>query len=155
MKNRTMYVVMSALLVVGMAACNKTKKAHKVFFKAGEWKVVTLTVNDTAVADLPHWEIDDCKVYKENCKGEWKNDEGGHAEFIWQFRDDGKEFQLSYQAGDHGHAHTQADHEAEEQCEEFSAVYEVVSQSKTKIELRSTVVPAHLGKVVSIILEKK
>ena len=150
-----MYALMAVMLVTGAVACNKTKKAHNVLIKAGAWKVVTMTVNDTAVAELPHWEIEDCKVYKENCTGEWKNHEGGHAVFVWQFREDGNEFQLSYQAGDHGHAHSAADHEAEEQCEEFSAVYDVVSQSKTKLELRSTSVPAHLGKPVYILLEKE
>jgi hypothetical protein len=155
MKNKVVFALGIALIAAGMSACNKTKKAHQWLIKAGEWKVVTLTVDGVAVDELPHWEIEDCKVYKESCIGEWKNDEGGHAEFIWQFREKGTIFQVAFQENDHGHAHTDADHEAEEQCIEFSGVYNVTAHTKDKLELSSTSIAAHNGKTVIIKLEKK
>ncbi len=150
-------VAMIAIITIGMASCNKTKKVSKRFIKPGEWKVTTLTVDGTAEAELPTWEIKDCDIYGSSCEGEWKNDEGGHSEFIWQFRDKGDTFEISRQAEEDGHGHTH-DHAAEEaaaQCYNFSGVYEVVSSKKDEMEFKTTSALGYSGKEVIIKITKQ
>ncbi|MGL4598193.1 MAG: hypothetical protein ACRCYO_11710, partial [Bacteroidia bacterium] len=66
------------LFVIGLgliAGCNKTKQASKRL--SGEtWKVVELTVDGVAPAELPTTLVfSDCDIYAESCKGEWKREE--------------------------------------------------------------------------------
>lgn len=155
-------ILLGAILVIGSVACNKTKINSKRFMKAGEWKVTELSVDGSNEAELPSWEIKECDIYKESCKGEWKNDEGGHAEFVWQFREKGKKFEISRQAeeeDDHGHGHGHGDnHAAEEaaaQAYAFSGVYDVVERKKKKMQFETTAALGHAGKKVVIKIEKK
>ena len=150
------------LLIASMAflgACNKTKTNSNRLIKGGEWTVTELSVNGTNEAELPEWEIEDCEIYDASCEGEWKNEEGGHAEFIWQFRAKGDNFEISHQAEaeEDGHAHGD-DHAAEEaaaQCYAFSGVYDVVTRKKKEMEFTSTTTVGHPGATVVIKIEKK
>lgn len=157
MKTRFSLILTVTVLAFG-TACNKTKKVSKRFIDAGEWKVATLTVDGTAEDELPELEIEDCEIYTDApCKGEWKNEEGGHAEFYWQFREKGETFEISHQAEseEEGHAHDHAAEEAAEQCYHFSGIYQVISSSKDRIELSSTTTVGYPGNTVSLIMEKK
>lgn len=152
-------VALSTILIVGAAACNKTKSTSKKFMKAGEWTITELSVDGTNEDELPTWEIEDCDLYNESCFGEWKNEEGGHAEFIWQFREDANTFEISHQAEEEDHDHEEEhDHAAEEAAEQaynFSGVYDVVVKDKEAMEFSSTGTSGFPGQMVSIKLQKK
>lgn len=144
-------------IVLIAAACNKSKTYSKRLIKAGEWNITELSVDGTNEDELPDWEIADCDIYEQSCQGEWKNDEGGHAIFVWQFRDKGDTFEISRQEEDdgHGHSHGHAEEEAIEQCYEFSGVYEVIEHKKKSMEFKSTATLGHPGQTVVIKMEKK
>ncbi len=144
-------------LLIGVVSCNKTKSTSKKFMKAGEWKVTELSVDGTNEDELPTWEVSDCEIYAESCMAEWKNDEGGHAEFVWQFRDKGDTFEISYQAEEEGHEH-EHDHAAEEaaaQAYNFSGIYTVVDKSKKNMEFSSSATLGYNGSAVTIKIEKQ
>ncbi len=154
----SLYTVTLVFAVVFMTACNKTKTYSKRLMKAGEWKVTELSVNGTNEAELPSWDINDCDIYDEPCLGDWENEEGGHSEFIWQFRDKGKTFEISRQAEEeegHEHEHDHAEEEAAAQCYAFSGTYEVEEHKKDKMEFKSTSTLGHSGQTVVIKIEKK
>lgn len=149
-------ISLSMAIVLGFAACNKTKTNSKRLMKAGEWKVTELSVDGSNEAELPSLEIEDCDIYEQSCMGEWMNDEGGHAEFVWQFREKGKTFEISYQAEDgHAHAHDHAAEEAAAQAYAFSGVYEVVESKSKEMQFQTTSALGHAGKAVVIKIEKK
>jgi len=139
-------------------ACNKTKTNSNRLMKAGEWTITELSVDGTNEAELPEWEIEDCDIYDESCHGEWKNEEGGHSEFVWQFRNSGDDFEISRQAEEEeGHSHEE-DHAAEEaaaQCFAFSGIYEVVTRKKDEMEFTSTTTEGYPGSTVVIKISKK
>ena len=147
-------ISLSMAILIGFASCNKTKVNSKRLIKAGEWKVTELSVDGSNEAELPSWEIEDCDIYEQSCMGEWMNDEGGHAEFVWQFREKGKTFEISYQA-DEDHAHDHAAQEAAAQAYAFSGVYEVVGRKTKEMQFHTTSALGHAGKAVVIKIEKK
>ncbi len=157
---RILIVAAGMLFLTGLNSCNKVKSTSKRLMKTGDWKVTELSVNGVNEEELPKWEIDDCDIYDESCFGEWKNDEGGHAEFIWQFREKGEVFELSYQAeeddheeeGEHEHDH--AAEEAAEQAANFSGVYEVEKKEKKVMEFTSSSTVGYSGSRVKIKVEK-
>jgi hypothetical protein len=153
---KTLFLLVGMLFV--LASCNKTNKVSKQFIDAGEWRVTTLSVDGTNEAELPKLELEDCAdIYEAVCGGEWKNDEGGHAEFVWQFRDKGETFEISHQAEEgheHEHEHDHAAEEAAAQCYAFSGVYTVTSSSKDMMEFTSTATVGHAGKTVIFKIEK-
>ena len=150
---------MSAIaLSLAFTACNKTKKVSKRLISAGEWRVTELSVDGVNQEELPTWEIEACDdIYAQSCMAEWKNDEGGHAEFIWQFREKGETFEISHQAEEHEgeeHDHDHAAEEAAEQAYNFSGVYTVVESGKDKMEFTTTSAIGYNGNTVKIIIEK-
>lgn len=146
-------IVTAALFMIAVSSCNKTKVNSERFIKTGDWKVTELSINGVNEEELPTWEIDDCDVYDESCFGEWKNDEGGHAEFVWQFREKANAFEISHQdSGEHEHEH--ADEEAAEQAYSFSGVYEVVEKSKKTMKFQSMSTIGNNGSSVKITIEK-
>ena len=147
---------LSAILLIGFTACNKTKINSKRLMKAGDWKITELSVDGSNEAELPSWEIEDCDLYNESCFGEWKNEEGGHAEFVWQFREEGETFEISYQAEEEdGHEHDHAAEEVAAQAFAFSGVYEVIERKKKKMEFKTISALGHTGKTVVIKIEKQ
>lgn len=157
---RILVVAVGMLFLTGLNSCNKVKSASKRLMKTGDWKVTELSVNGVNEEELPKWEIDDCDIYDESCFGEWKNDEGGHAEFIWQFREKGEVFELSYQVEEHDHEeegeheHDHAAEEAAEQAANFSGVYEVEKKEKKVMEFTSSSTVGYSGSRVKIKVEK-
>ncbi|MGL4599062.1 MAG: hypothetical protein ACRCYO_16200, partial [Bacteroidia bacterium] len=79
-----------------------------------------------------------------------------HADFVWQFRDKGKTFELSNQStAEDAHG---GGHEAEEniaQCMEYSGVYVVKEQSKKELSLESKTTIGYAGQKVVLKLEKQ
>jgi hypothetical protein len=150
-----------ALLVALLAvACNKSKNYSNKLIKAGEWQITELSVDGTNQDELPSWHIDDCDIYEASCSAEWENEEGGHAEFIWQFRDEGSAFEISRQDGEEeeeGHAH-ESDHAEEEaiaQCYAFSGIYEVIEHKKKMMQFSSNSIEGYAGSTVVIKIEKE
>lgn len=161
MKTTIKFAALLLTLTVLASACNKTKTNSKRFINAGEWTVTELSVDGTNEDELPEWHIKDCEIYDESCHGDWENEEGGHTEFVWQFRDKGDVFEISRQAEeegddhDHEHEHNHAEEEAIAQCYAFSGVYEVVERKKKSMEFKSTATLGHSGSTVVIKIEKK
>jgi len=148
------------LIWLGVIAtsCNKTKINSNRLIKAGEWTVTELSVDGTNEDELPEWEIEDCEIYESSCYGEWVNEEGGHSEFIWQFRDNGDAFEISRQAEEEEeeeHEHDHAEEEAAAQCYAFSGVYEVITRKKDEMEFTSTTTLGYPGNTVVIKISKK
>lgn len=161
--------MLTAVLIV-ITACNKTEINSDRLIEGGTWKVTELSVDGVNEDELPTWEIEECDIYAESCHAEWENDEGGHTEFIWQFRDKGKTFEISHQLGededeehdhDHGHDHEHdhnsghAELEVKAQAYAFSGVYDVVERKKDMMQFQSTAAIGHTGKSVIIKIEKQ
>jgi len=144
-----------ALAAVMLSSCNKTNKATKRLIKAGEWKVTECSIDGTNEEELPTWDISDCDPYEAVCIAKWENDEGGHAEFAWQFNKKGEEFTISHQAEEGEHEHNHADEEVAEQSYKFSGVYTVTESSKTKMRFTSTTAVGAPGQTAVIVIEKK
>lgn len=143
------------LAILIMSACNKTKINANRLIKAGEWTVTELSVDGTNEDELPKWSIEDCDIYDESCLGEWENEEGGHADFIWQFRDKGKTFEISRQENEEGHSHGHAGEEAAAQCYAFSGIYEVIERKKDMMQFQTMAALGHAGESVVIKIEKQ
>lgn len=139
-----------AVLLILTDACNKTK-TYSNRLDGGNWKVTELSIDGVNQSELPQWNINECDIYGESCTGEWINHEGGHAEFVWQFREKGKTFEISNQS-DHTHSH--ADEEAQLQCSEFSGVYTVEESGKKRIKFKSTSTLGYSGNTTVIVIEK-
>ncbi len=155
MKKSLIAIATGTIFLLG--ACNKTKINSKRFMKAGEWEVTELSVEGVNEAELPHWKVDDCNIYEQSCMADWENEEGGHAEFVWQFRDKGETFEISYQAVEEGHSH-EHDHAAEEaaaQAASFSGIYSVIKRDKDEMEFSSTITQGFEGQNVVIKIKKK
>ncbi len=159
MKKSILFLSMVAVAILVVAACSKTNKATKRLIKAGEWTVTELSVDGTNEAELPKWDISNCDPYSEVCIGKWENDEGGHADFAWQFNNNGGQFTISHQAEDHDHEHEhEHDHATEEaaaQAYAFSGTYTVEESSKTKMRFTTTAATGYPGQSVVIVIEKK
>lgn len=149
MKKIVTVTAIAALLIISYA-CNKTK-TYSNRLDGGNWKVTELSIDGVNQSELPEWIINECDIYGESCTGEWKNDEGGHGEFVWQFREKGKTFEISNQS-DHTHSH--ADEEAQAQCSDFSGVYTVEESGKKKMKFTSTTTIGYPGNTAVIVIEK-
>jgi hypothetical protein len=153
-------VIFAAVAFFSVSSCNKTKTTSNRFMEAGEWNVTELSVDGINQEELPIWEIEECDLYNESCFAEWKNEEGGHAEFIWQFREKANTFEISHQAKEDEHEgeEHEDDHAAEEAAEQaynFSGVYTVIENSKTAMEFTTTSAIGFVGNSVKIKIEKK
>ncbi len=147
-------------LLIGLSACNKTKSTSNRFMDAGEWQITEMSVDGTNEEELPLWEIEDCNIYEESCYGHWENEEGGHADFIWQFREKANTFEISHQiveheeeAGEEEHDH--ASEEVAEQAYNFSGVYAVEKRKKDNMIFTSNETVGFPGQSVKIVIEKK
>jgi hypothetical protein len=154
MKNT--FSLLALISLICFSACNKTKRNSARLMKAGRWEVTELTVDGTAQPVLPELIIDDCDIYDETCYGEWEGG-GGHAYFAWQFRDKGETFELSRQImpEDDGHSHGEAGLEMEQQCYDFSGVYQVDESSSTAFTFSSSATSGFSGKKVVMKLVKE
>ncbi|MFT5822881.1 MAG: hypothetical protein ACI8ZM_004138 [Crocinitomix sp.] len=146
-------------ILFSVVACNKTKTTSNRFMDGGEWNVTELSVGGVNEEELPTWEVEECDLYNESCFAEWKNEEGGHAEFVWQFREKANTFEISHQAKEEEHEgeeeHAHADEEVAEQAYNFSGVYSVSEKSKTAMEFTTTSAAGFAGSSVKIKIEKK
>ncbi len=161
MKNKHI-ISIACLLIVFATSCNKTQQNARKFLKAGYWEVKEIKIDDDSEDDLPKWHIEDCKIYKESCYAEWILDDGGVSEFVWQFRDDGKTFEISNQSAlddDHNHddddGHDHDGDDAKYQCSALSGTYQVIELSKKEMIIESTETLGHSSKKVYIRLEKE
>lgn len=152
-------IIATTFLIISTYSCNKTKTISNRFIKTGEWVISKLTVDGISEEELPIWEIEDCDVYNESCYAEWKNEEGGHAEFIWQFREKANTLEISHQiTEEEDEHHEEHDHSAEEAAEQayiFSGVYEVIEKKKNEMEFSSENTVGYLGQKVIIKIQKK
>lgn len=153
MKKQLFYLT-AIILIAG--ACNKVKRStHKL---EGTWKAEVFTINGAAETELPSFSFDDCDAYDEVCEGELFNDEDGHADFAWQFREKGKVFEYSNQASMDGHSHAAGTAHAEEEAvmlsQELSGIYEVIEQDKKHFKIKSSSTLGYNGQEVVIELHK-
>ncbi|MCR9173218.1 MAG: hypothetical protein NXI10_12025 [bacterium] len=157
MKKSLLFLSVAAVAILFVAACNKTNQRTKRLIKGGEWTVTELSVDGVNEAELPKWEISDCDPYEAVCIGKWENEEGGHADFAWQFNNEGTQFIVSHQAEEHEHEgeHDHASEEAAEQAFHFSGTYEVLEYSKTKMKFSSTTTEGYAAQTAVIVIEKK
>lgn len=157
MKTLNKIIPALAVCLILFTACNKTKKTSNWLMNAGTWTVTELSVDGVSEDELPTWIINDCDIYDANCEGHWTNEEGGESDFIWQFRDKGETFEVSYQDEHAGHSH-ENDHATEEaiaQCHNFSGIYSVTTSEKEKMTFTSTVTEGFMGQTATITIEKQ
>lgn len=155
MKKLVSMLSLIAFAAIFLSACSKTNKASKRLIKAGEWTVTECSVDGVNEDELPKWEISNCDPYEAVCIGKWENEESGHADFAWQFNNDGDSFVISHQAEEGEHEHNHADEEAAEQAYHFSGTYSVTESSKTKMSFTSTQTVGYPGQTAVIVIEKR
>jgi len=153
--------ILVAVASFGLSACNKTNSFSNRL--SGEiWEVSKLTIDgDEEEADhLPELHFEDCDIYDEVCMGEWYI-EDEHAEFAWQFNDNGESFTISNQSEaehDHDHDHDHGDEEEHvepvDQCQELSGTYTVEEMTRSVMKISSNSVIGHDGETVTIELKK-
>jgi hypothetical protein len=115
--------------------------------------------------------MEDCDHHEELCYGHWEVG-AEHADFIWQFDEEGQVFTISNQSDDDhshdDHDHSEDDHDhsdddhdhdmlsddAVDQCEEFSGTYDVVESKRLRMEFVSSATYGHSGEEVRIVIEK-
>jgi hypothetical protein len=130
MKTHILIVITTLFFTVN---CNKSKRNSKKI-DDNKWRAVELSVNGSNESELPTFKFNDCDIHKEACKGWWYLGEDGHAETAWQFRNNGKEFEISNQAD---HAHNIEDVKAADQCIAFSGIYKVIKCNRNYMEFES------------------
>lgn len=158
-------LILVAVASFSLSACNKTNSFSNRL--SGEiWEVSKLTIDgDEEEADhLPELHFEDCDIYDEVCMGEWYI-EDEHAEFAWQFNDNGESFTISNQSEaehdhDHGddHDHDHGDEEKHiepvDQCQELSGTYTVEEMTRSVMKISSNSVIGHDGETVTIELKR-
>ncbi len=150
MKNK-IYKLSVIIFFVGiLLSCSKTKRYSKRL-DANKWQVKEITIDGVAESNLPEILFKECDVYNESCEGSWITPEGGRSSFIWQFRNNGKEFEISNQTD---HVHNFQDVKAAEQCINYSGVYKVIDSKRKLLYIETTNSFGHKGKVVKITFEK-
>jgi hypothetical protein len=148
MKKYGMFLSGCCLLL--LVACSKSKKYSRRI-DGHSWNVVEMTVNGVPDPARPVLKFKDCEIYKESCTGTWNGASGGHSHIAWQFRNQGREFELSNQSD---HAHDLQDVKAVEQSIRYSGVYEVVSSKRKSLSVRSTQTQGFPSETVVIRLER-
>lgn len=140
--------IILSLALVALVACDKNKKLSKRL--SGEtWKMSTFTVGEAAKQDLAEINFDDCDIYDESCTATWILDDQS-ANFIWQFREKGKVFEISNQSS------LSADLEpAILQCMNLSGIYDVTDSEKTSMTISSNATFGYGGQLVEIKLSKE
>lgn len=151
MINKFLKTLVVILLTCTISACNKTKR-YSNRIEGNKWKITSIQVNGIADTSHPELLFKDCDIYKETCNGTWISPEGGRAQFVWQFRENGKVLEIANQTD---HAHDILDVKAAEKCIEYSGVYEVMKSQRKTFSLKSTKINGHFGKEVKIEMEKK
>lgn len=130
---KTNLIILGLSIILLISGCSKSKRNSKKL-DDNKWKAIELSINDVNVSELPTFKFNDCDIYKEACKGWWYLGDG-HAETAWQFRNNGKEFEIINQAD---HAHGIEDIKAADQCIAFSGVYKVMKSTRNNMEFESS-----------------
>lgn len=142
--------VLHVLIFGALFACNKTKRnANRL--DGQRWKVTELSVDGINTTILPELRFSECEIYKEDCTGTWYYGSSGHAKFIWQVRDKGKNLIISNQAD---HAHTMEDIQAAQQCIDFGGVYKILECKKKAFTAESMETYAYAGKKVILKMKR-
>lgn len=156
-------ILILVLVATGLVACNKTNSFSKRL--SGEtWTVTKLTIDGVEEEEdhLPELEFSDCDIYDEVCMGEW-HIEDEHAEFAWQFNENGDKFIISNQSEaehdhDHDHDHDHGDEEEHvepiDQCQDLSGTYDVDEMKRKTMKITSSALIGYEGELVEIELEK-
>ena len=144
MKKLSLIILSSILLF----SCNKNKKFSKRL--SGEtWTTVEITVDGDKQEDLSTLTFNECDIYKDNCFASWEV-ENTKANFIWQFREKAKIFEISNQS-----ELTEDLELAIRQCINYSGVYDVTDNSKTSLTIKSTSTIGYDGEEVIIKIQKQ
>jgi len=120
--------------------------------KAGDWKVISLTIGGASAELLPMWTISDCDIYEEECIGVWSAGANATTDFAWRFREKGSRFDISRQEGNT--PQTAAAIEIAQQCYNLSGEYEVSDADKTGMRFVSSMTIGYPGEEVIIEIGK-
>jgi hypothetical protein len=137
------FIVVCAISII---SCNKEKQTTKTL-EGTTWIVTELKVDGVADTSLPTLDFKKGKLYKENMMGVWHNihSTSEDAQFIWQFRDKGKTFEIS----------NQSDSASAYQCSAYSGIYTIDYKGKDSYEMSSNATYAYPSKKVILIMKKK
>ena len=151
-------VSLLVLLVFGILACNKDKRASKRFIAPGIWNATEMTIEDSVLVNR-RIRVYDCKIYKTPCTADWQIFANGFfpdplhsAEFKWQFNEKATQFVI--QGPGHCGTCTPEGNEAANEINLISGTYHVTTNSKTKIHVESTTTWGYPGKRVFLKFEK-
>jgi len=85
------------LTLTFLLACNKEKRYSSFLMKGEKWKVVSVTVDGTALSTTGIWDVSQgVDIYKTVPKVIWQTDAVNSSIFEWQFQEKAKKFQLNY-----------------------------------------------------------
>lgn len=132
-------------------SCNKTKRFSN---RLGgyKWEIIEMTAEGKADTSLPVILFKDCDIYKESCSGTWQTPSGGRSQIYWQFRNKGKEFEISNKTD---HVHSVNDVKSAEQNIRYNGIYDVIESRRKRITIKSTATNGFPGKEVIIKMERK
>lgn len=150
MKKISCYIL---LLFISLAACDKDKRASKRLMKAGVWNVTDISVDGTAINDLPLWKISDCDIYEEVCAAQWEF-KGKQSAFFWQYNEKAETFTISRVVApeDCEDFYTE---EVEQQTYLYSGTYKVVECKRKLRVFESMETVGFSGQKVVIQIEVK
>lgn len=140
----------SIALLVFATSCNKNKINSKTL-QGTTWNFTSLTIDGVADSNLAELEFGEGNIYKEILTGKWHNYGHSHGaaepevNFVWQFRDKGKTFEIS----------NQSEGEDAVQCSMLSGVYTVDENSKTEYIISSNATIGYNGKTIIIKMKKE
>lgn len=150
-QTRTIVVFIFLFILIIPTACNKSKYRSRKL-DGDKWIAKEMTVDGVAETSPPELLFKECDIYKESCSGTWITPDGGRGQFAWQFRNKGKEFELSNQTD---HVHSIEDVKAGEQCIKYTGVYTVIESKFKSLVIESKITSGFTGKKVKIEFEKK
>ena len=142
---KLLFILITSTIIFG---CNKDKSISEQM--SGEtWAVVEMSINGEKQSELPILTFFECDIYDESCYASWEV-ENTKSNFIWQFRDDAKTFEISNQS-----QLTNALELAIRQCMNYSGVYKVTDESETSLTVKSSITLGYEGKEVIIKMKKQ
>lgn len=141
-------LLLLSLISIIALSCNKNKKFSKRL--SGEsWSINEITIDGDKQEDLATLTFNECDIYKDNCFASWEVD-GDKANFVWQFRDKAKVFEISNQS------ELSDDLElAIRQCINYSGIYNVTNDSKTSLTIKSSSTIGYENEEVIIKIQKQ
>ena len=89
-------ILILAMLIGVVMACNKEKRFSKRLIKGEHWKVESVMVDGSNLALSGEWTVKGDDIYKEVPRIEWVMNSSDPTMIEWQFQEKGDVYQFNY-----------------------------------------------------------